>query len=90
MAGTCPRWPSWHWAIRASSHTSFLPGQSASHWQGKLQAGLFWQTFAIKHFVFGMSRVQEKCLLAGDFPVFFFFNSKMNPGAGSFLFKRWP
>ena len=37
-----------------------------------------------------MSRVQEKCLLAGDFPVFFFFlNSKMNLGAGSFLFKRW-
>lgn len=70
MGSSCPRLPSWPRAVRSSMQTSFLPGQSASHWLGELQAHLFWQTFAIKHFVFGMSGVQEKCVLAGDFTAF--------------------
>lgn len=51
---------------RQGQHADLLPpGQSAFPLAGVLQASLFWVTFVIKRFVFGMSGVQEKCLLAG-------------------------
>lgn len=52
-----------------SAQTSFLQARELSPWLWALQAQLFWPTFAIKHFVFGMSGVQEKCLL-GAFTAF--------------------
>ena len=62
-------------ALRSQGQLTDLlpPGPECLPLAGGVAAGLFWQTFAIKHFVFGMSRVQEKCLLAGNFPAFVFF-----------------
>lgn len=80
--------PRWQAAVRASTCTCFLPAMALSLWLRDLQACLLWWMLARKHLVFGMSGVQEKCLLAGGFTVFLTAKRAQEQAVSSL--KRWP
>ena len=77
-----PQVAPWGRGSRGSPQASFLQATELSHWPWALQAQLFWPAFATKHFVFGMSGVQEKVSLRCFHCLS---HSEVSPGTGSVL-----